>query len=98
MNSAKLFPPETKLLEAVNVVTFVGGQIDYVKFFEKVSEFIFYFFLLVLRKFVVASLITICDKFESRSLGIFYRQSFYVKVGFLQSLASLVIPELLDLL
>jgi len=84
MNSAKLFPPEAELLEAVDVVTFVGGQINNVKLFKKVSELIFDLFLLVLSKFVVANLTTVGDKFESRGLGIFYWQSFNVKVGFLE--------------
>jgi hypothetical protein len=34
MNSTKLFSPEAKLLEAVDVVSFVCGQINDVKFFK----------------------------------------------------------------
>jgi hypothetical protein len=35
MNSTKLFSPEAKLLKAVDVVSFVCGQINYVTFLNR---------------------------------------------------------------
>jgi hypothetical protein len=71
MNSTKLFTPEAQLLEAMDVVSFVGGQINYIEFLKQVSKLVLYLFLLVLGKFVVTSRFAIGDKFKSRSVGVF---------------------------
>ena len=71
MNSTKLFTPEAQLLEPMDVVSFMGGQINYVKFLKQVRKFILYFFLLVLGKFVFTSLFSIRDKFKSRCIRVF---------------------------
>ena len=83
--SRKLFAPEAKLLESLEIASFVSTQVWNIKLLEQICVFVFNLLFQLLNVLSAALIFrTVINELELWRTGVLNRQTFNVEVGLLK--------------